>query len=330
MILSKQLILRKGSMLCLCALMLSIVNPLYSAEVSLQSVEAEVRTVVSMPVMIDEAANIASVLVQINYNPQLLNLVSVTNTLGSLGASYLLFCDDSQAGTATIILSRQDGAISGAGVLVDLGFTLYPGVTPGSFGEIVISNVEFGDKYGGGVDLASTPSGRTAKVWNVFSSSADSDGDGLSDYDEQTLDGSPDYKPGETDTDINNPDSDGDGIYDGYEVDNNLDPLVDDAALDSDGDGFNNFSEWIAGTRAYDSDDLFEISSTSNGMASGECIISWDTVVGRTYEVLSTTNLSEILWTTNLSGIAGDGTPKSYTNNSDNPSMFMRLNVSKP
>ena len=326
----KELRLRQGGILCICVLMFSIVSPLYSAEVSLQSVEVEVGALVSMPVMIDEAADIASILVQINYNPQMLDLVSVTNTLGSLGESYLLFYDDSQVGSVTIILSRQDGAVSGTGVLVDLGFSLYPGVDLGSFGEIVISNVEFGDTYGGGISIASLPVERTAKVWSVFSASADSDGDGLSDYDEQIVDGSPDYNPGETDTDINNPDSDGDGIQDGYEVDNNLDPLVDDAALDSDGDGFNNFSEWIAGTGASDSDDLFEVSSISNATESGESVIRWNTVAGRIYEVLSTTNINGISWTTNLSGIAGDDSPKSYTNSSDDPSIVMRLNVSKP
>jgi hypothetical protein len=77
-------------------------------------------------------------------------------------------------------------------------------------------------------------------------STADSDADGLVDavetdtgvYVDQT----------DTGTDPNNPDTDGDGMPDGWEVGNSLNPLADDSSLDADGDGLSNLDEHLRGT----------------------------------------------------------------------------------
>ncbi|MHA1205344.1 MAG: hypothetical protein ACTSSL_10470 [Candidatus Heimdallarchaeaceae archaeon] len=45
-------------------------------------------------------------------------------------------------------------------------------------------------------------------------------------------------------TDPNDPDTDSDGLTDGWEVNNGLDPLTDDAAEDLDGDGLTNLEEY--------------------------------------------------------------------------------------
>ena len=94
-------------------------------------------------------------------------------------------------------------------------------------------------------------------VWLAFSqaSADDIDGDGLSNEDEIHLYG----------TDFENPDSDGDGIPDGYEAANDLNPLVNDAHLDKDGDGVDNLSEYLANTRANDPDSVFRIVEISRG-----------------------------------------------------------------
>jgi hypothetical protein len=81
---------------------------------------------------------------------------------------------------------------------------------------------------------------------------ADYDGDGLSFWDEVKL----------YDTEPFNPDTDGDGLPDGWEIRNDLDPQdPDDVSDDSDGDGLSNEEEYTKGTNPNDpdtDDDLVE------------------------------------------------------------------------
>jgi hypothetical protein len=87
----------------------------------------------------------------------------------------------------------------------------------------------------------------------------DSDGDGLSDWFETNFDGNPAYNPYHstnnptgTDLDVTTPDTDGDEMPDGWEVQYGLDPRVNDSALDADYDGVNNLTEYQAGTNPND------------------------------------------------------------------------------
>lgn len=97
----------------------------------------------------------------------------------------------------------------------------------------------------------------------------DSDGDGLSDWEECNIHGT---KP-------TNSDSDGDSMDDGWEIANSLDPLVNDASLDVDDDGFSHLEEYVVGTDPTNADSFFAIINA--GALGDYFIIEWVSVSGR-------------------------------------------------
>jgi len=106
--------------------------------------------------------------------------------------------------------------------------------------------------------------------WHVSVTDTDSDGDELTDAEENELG-----------TDPLNHDSDGDGLPDGWEVKHGLDPLDADrdngAEGDPDSDGLSNFDEWLSGTLPYDADtdhdntnDGDEVASSGDPLNAGD------------------------------------------------------------
>jgi len=75
-------------------------------------------------------------------------------------------------------------------------------------------------------------------VRNTNPAESDTDDDGLSDGSEVAT----------HHTDPRDADTDGDETPDGWEVEEGFDPLVHDSRVDADGDGYNNYQEYIAGT----------------------------------------------------------------------------------
>jgi hypothetical protein len=113
-------------------------------------------------------------------------------------------------------MTRNDGVVSGAG-LNSSGQAGYPTTTVNP--------------------LAATPLAN----FLIITAFADPDGDGLLTWQERELGTNP-----------NLADTDSDGMPDGWEINNSLNPLVNDATADADGDGFTNLYEYQHGTNPND------------------------------------------------------------------------------
>jgi hypothetical protein len=88
-------------------------------------------------------------------------------------------------------------------------------------------------------------------------------------------------------------DMDGDGLPDHWEASHFLNVTGALASADTDGDGFDNLSEYIAGSNPIDPDSVFRITSVHSIPSTGHppFVIQWDGVPGRMYNVYWTYNL---------------------------------------
>jgi hypothetical protein len=87
-------------------------------------------------------------------------------------------------------------------------------------------------------------------------------------------------------------DVDGDGMPNTWELTYRLRPdWSGDGAGDSDGDRFNNFAEYWAGTRPDDGDSYFHV-RVEEGAEPGGVTLVWDSIPGRRYAVWEGTNAS--------------------------------------
>jgi hypothetical protein len=83
-------------------------------------------------------------------------------------------------------------------------------------------------------------------------------------------------------------DADGDGIPNGYELANGLDPLdPTDASLDNDGDGMSNLQEYLAGTDPNNSASYFHITAVAK--EGNNVLVTWMMGPGKTNALQRTT-----------------------------------------
>jgi hypothetical protein len=124
-------------------------------------------------------------------------------------------------------------------------------------------------------------------------------------------------------------DNDGDGMGDTWETSYGLNPAsAADAGLDKDGDGESNFEEWISGTAPDDPSSRFTIIAQLRVPTGVE--LTWNSVVGRRYRVLSRTSLTSTSWTDlTPSPIVATGTTTTWihVNGHIGTSRFYRVEV---
>jgi len=117
-------------------------------------------------------------------------------------------------------------------------------------------------------------------------------------------------------------DSDGDGIPDPWEAAFGLDPTVDDAALDDDGDGFSNGEEYQADTDPTDAAayPVILCSKTPRGFSVG-----FPSSVNRVYDVQACTDLGSGNWTDTVLGLPGTGSMIELFDSTAPPLQFYRV-----
>jgi hypothetical protein len=232
--------------------------------------EFQPGTSLQVPITIDDATDVASLSLRINFDSSMLILQGVTNTTLTQDFD---FDYNGGVGYVDIVMSTSNALLSGSGDIALVDFFVSAGATIGSVSDLTISEVDLGDQYGGsiGAGAAVVTSNGTAAV--VMSNVLDSDGDGLTDYAEQFADGMRGYSPWHSvsnafgrDTDIFHPDTDRDGMNDGKEL--------------------------HSGTSPFDRTDLLAIRELRRQLAAEtQMVVRWSSVTNRLYTIERATNL---------------------------------------
>jgi len=123
------------------------------------------------------------------------------------------------------------------------------------------------------------------------------------------------------------PDLDDDGMDDNWEF--LFFQTADRTGTNSwDSDGMTDWEEFVAQTDPTNEQDVFTVAYVRPSVTSpAPFVVAWDSVSGRLYSVLSTTNLLAASWETNVHQRAGDGTVQTYTNTVPTALRFLKLTV---
>jgi len=169
----------------------------FAYEVSIGNATVQPGGSVQLPVLLDDAADVAVVKFQINYDPQLLTLSGVTNRPSTLGASFALDYENDD-GVLVVILYREISLVSGSGELASLQFTANSGAEISMESALTLAEASLGDQVGRDLSWASPVSVADGLVQIRSFAMTDSDGDGIPDsWEEFHFGGSTNANPNE-------------------------------------------------------------------------------------------------------------------------------------
>ncbi len=248
-------------MICGLLALLTLAGPVCAYQVSVGEATVFPGDSVSVPVSLDSAADVAVVQFQVNYDPQLLTLLSVTNSPGSLGSAFSMQFEDHD-GVVIVILYRETSLVSGSGTLSTLTFAANSGAELNMETALTLAEAGLGDQMGQDLTLIEPVMVQSGAVTIYPTMKSDQDSDGMPDLWEFQ------YSNGEGVTTL-------------------------DAGTDSDSDGLDNLQEYVAGLNPTNYDGFY-VSAIESPAADGHpFILYWNSVTGRVYDVYWTTNLED-------------------------------------
>jgi hypothetical protein len=252
---------------------------------------------VKAQVMLDASTPVASAQLQINYDPMLLKVLSVTNT-GVSGTQFIMGYKDHH-GSVDVVMACADGSCNQSGVLLEVLFQLNDGVPLGTAIDLIIARSDLGGDYGKNLARQTSLTVENGKVSVVPSATLDTDGDGIPDA----------------------------WAWRYFNTTTNI-----ALTADTDGDGTNNESEYKAGTDPLDRFSVFKITHSETLPAPDKpCagfMVKWQSVAGKRYRVERTTDLRSAFEPI-ASGIDAVLPENSYMDSSatNAPSYFYRISV---
>jgi len=183
-----------------------------SRTLTLPSYQVNPGGIVEVPLTLDNASGLAAVQVQINFDPELLEFLTVST--GPLGEAFAL-SHGAGDGFVQLTFVRADMLAGGAGRLAVLKFRSNSGAVANQFSDLAIADLSFSDSTGV-IDLQQTEVLTTTNGQIVVSLQQN----------------------------IDNADN---GLPDWWEVQHGLDLFTANANLDTDKDGISNLMEYACG-----------------------------------------------------------------------------------
>lgn len=116
-----------------------------SRTLSLPGYLANPGNILEVPLSLDNAAGLAALRVQINFDPEVLELQTVT--AGPIGGAFELSQGNGE-GFVQLVFARAESLASGGGRLAVLKFRVNPGAVTDLYSELAIANLSLSDSTG--------------------------------------------------------------------------------------------------------------------------------------------------------------------------------------